>query len=313
MTDKPNYSTEKLPGIDKFLKNTKAKLEDLDDPHKNPYFFENAAPTAEVGMEQVLEKFDSTKGLKKSILNLNRPIGIQPIAISYGQDWSGAPLCIMGQGDYSVITGVSKSRKSFFKSAMMANYIGLMDDGQWPHWKTHREGQKIVIDIDTEQSPHHAQKSFRRVEQLVGGPYKRYFPFSWRRYQPKERLEMLEQLIDRFKDEIGLISIDGYIDLVDDYMDSIEAQALAQKLLTWTDKYKMHITGILHLNPNGEKMIGHMGSTFQRKAGTIIRCSLDPNDMKHSIIEHGAARDEKFDSFSMRIDRGLPVFNETLI
>ena len=79
-----------------------------------------------------------------------------------------------------------------------------------------------------------------------------------------------------------------------------------QKLLTWTDKYKFHITGVLHKNPNGAKMIGHIGSLIERKASSIISLAKSEEDKKKSLVVHERARDEEFNEFEIEINMGLP-------
>jgi hypothetical protein len=260
--------------------------------------------------EEETENFDSLAAMKDSFIDTKKPLGVQPIALSHGQDWSGAPLCVLGVGDYSCITGLSKSKKSFFKSGLIASYIGGNANFYFKHFKSHRKEDKIVIDVDTEQSDYHARRCFKRVDTMVGSRYENYKPFALRKYSPGERLKILETIVEKYKRAIGLICLDGYIDFVDDFNSLTEAGEFLQNLLFWTRDYGCLITGVLHKNPSGTKMIGHIGSLIDRKAGTIISLTSDINDKSISAISHERARDMEFPNLWMKIDKGIPFIVE---
>ena len=262
-------------------------------------------------------ELDKLSDLEKAInfarIELDKPMTLQPMALSYGQDWSGAPLCVLGEGDYSCITGRSKSRKSFFKSALMALYIGGNATNHFPYWTTQRKSEKFVIDIDTEQSRYHAQRSFLRVEQMTGGGrYPKYQAYALRRHTPSERFAMVEKIIETYKSDIGLISIDGYSELIEDTNDNVQSARLSDKLMEWTDKYQFHITGVLHTNPDGQKMRGHIGSNVGRYASSVMKVEAHDTEPR-SVVHHILARDEPFNSFEFEIRQGLPCHIDSQI
>ena len=252
--------------------------------------------------------FDAKSTLNKAEIDLKASLQPQPIAISCGVNWNKEPLCIFGVGDYSAITGVGKSKKSFLKSALMSVYQGQKDDTMWPGWRSHREEGKMIIDIDTEQSDYHAQRAFRRVAKLSGFVDPLYKAYALRKYQPVERMQIIEEIIERYGSKIGLMCIDGYADLITDTNDADQSANLVQKLMTWTDEHKFHITGILHTNPSGDKMRGHLGSDVSRKASTVLKVTAHETDRRRSKVEHVLARDEALDHFEIEINNnGLPM------
>lgn len=261
-------------------------------------------------VEVVGEEFDVNKALKEDFVDLDAPDKEVPILLSYGQDWTGAPLCIFGEGDYSVITGVGNSKKSFLKTALISSYIGGQTN--FGHFQSHRTEDKIVLDIDTEMSERQAKNSFRRVERLVGHRYKNYYPYKLRRRSYTEMLAEIETLIERHGSKLGLVSIDGYADLVSDTNDNVESALLAKKIMGWTDKYQIHITGILHENPNGGKMRGHLGSEMSRKASTILKVEASATVDNESRVFHSKSRDEKFKKFDIYIQDALPRWKNVI-
>ena len=254
--------------------------------------------------EADLGKFDIHQALKDSRIDLDEAYQPQPILLSYGQDYAGNPLCVFGEGDYSVISGVGNSKKTFLKTALMASYIGGQTN--FGYFKSHMREKKMVIDIDTEQSDSRTQIVFRRIEQMVGIRYPYYHCFKLRKYSPQERMMIIEEIIEMYGDKIGLISIDGYADLIDDTNDNVQSAQLAQSVMTWTDKYKFHVTGILHENPDGRKMRGHLGSEMSRKASTIFSVIADPDRDNVSKVYHTKSRDEKIQPFEFEILNGRP-------
>jgi hypothetical protein len=212
---------------------------------------------------------------KEALVDPAEEIKPQPIALSIGYtDYRGTnyPTPFGSYGDFSCIVGASKSKKTFFKSMLEASYIGGQANLFSPSIKGHDTKDKFVISFDTEQSTFHTQRVQRRVLEMVGASYDRYKTFSLRQYSPKERFDFIDWIVfeSDFKDNIGLMSIDGYVDLVTDFNSLEQATGLTEKLLQWTAKGMMHCTGILHKNFGTAKPVGHVGSSVLKKAETVV-------------------------------------------
>lgn len=212
---------------------------------------------------------------KEALVDPAEEIKPQPIALSIGYtDYRGTnyPTPFGSYGDFSCIVGASKSKKTFFKSMLEASYIGGQANLFSPSIKGHNTKDKFVISFDTEQSTFHTQRVQRRVLEMVGASYDRYKTFSLRQYSPKERFDFIDWIVfeSDFKDNIGLMSIDGYVDLVTDFNSLEQATGLTEKLLQWTAKGMMHCTGILHKNFGTAKPVGHVGSSVLKKAETVV-------------------------------------------
>jgi 5S rRNA maturation endonuclease (ribonuclease M5) len=257
--------------------------------------------------------FDSI--YEDSFIDINEKIDYPPIAVSIGFTNYGMekyPNAFATYGNFSCITGQSKSKKTFFKSLILASYIG----GESIKFSSciygHDSKNKLIIDIDTEQSKFHAQKAFKRVMRIVGiSDYKYYKPFALRPYTPKERIEFIEYLIyeSDIKDNIGIISIDGIADLVEDYNDLKETQILIQKLMKWTEEKGIHIVTVLHNNHGTLKPTGHLGTAVLKKAETI--CAIE-NENDISTVTFMYTRNGPINQLKYRIeDNGLPkVFDD---
>mgnify|MGYP001298863361 CR=1 FL=1 len=226
---------------------------------------------------------DFKKIFQEALIDPSEEIKQQPIAISIREsEYKGNlyPIPFGSYGDFSCIVGASKSRKTFFKSMIEAGYIGGKSNILNPSIKGHNTNEKFVVSFDTEQSNFHTQRVQRRVLEMIGSNYDLYKTFSLRQYTPKERFDFIDWVVfeSEFKDKIGLMSIDGFVDLVTDFNSLEQSTGLTEKLLQWTAKGKMHCTGILHKNFGTSKPVGHVGSSILKKAETVVFIEKNDNE-----------------------------------
>jgi len=253
--------------------------------------------------ELILNEVDFSKMFKEALIDASEEIKPQPIALSIGTtEYKGNhyPTPFGSYGDFSCIVGASKSKKTFFKSMIESSYIGGQANLYCPSIKGHDTKDKFVISFDTEQSSFHTQRVQRRVLEMVGANYDRYKTFSLRQYSPKERFDFIDWIVfeSEFKNNIGLMSIDGYVDLVTDFNSLEQATGLTEKLLQWTAKGMMHCTGILHKNFGTAKPVGHVGSSVLKKAETVVFISTD-NDITLAKCEY--SRNIAFNDITFKI------------
>jgi hypothetical protein len=81
---------------------------------------------------------------------------------------------------------------------------------------------------------------------------------------------------------IGLICIDGLLDLVYDINDVREAKAAIHFLKNLSDTYQVGIVGILHQNKGTNFSLGHLGSFASRHAQSEL--SIEKNDSGTSTL-----------------------------
>lgn len=248
---------------------------------------------------------DFKKIFQEALIDPREEIKQQPIAISIREsEYKGNlyPIPFGSYGDFSCIVGASKSRKTFFKSMIEAGYIGGNANILNPSIKGHNSKDKLVISFDTEQSSYHTQRVQRRVLEMIGGNYELYKTFSLRQYTPKERFDFIDWVVfeSEFKNNIGLMSIDGYVDLVTDFNNLEQATGLTEKLLQWTAKGKMHCTGILHKNFGTAKPVGHVGSSVLKKAETVVFIEKNDNE---TIAKCEYSRNIPFESILFDVNK----------
>ena len=248
---------------------------------------------------------DFVKILHDSFIDPSEEIKNQPVAISIGSSQYKDkiyPIPFGSYGDFSCIVGASKSRKTFFKSIIEASYLGGKTNNLCPSFKGHESQDKYVISFDTEQSKYHTQRVQRRVLEMVDmGHLENYKTFALRAYEPKDRLQFIDYIINEseFRNKIGLLSIDGFVDLVTDFNSLEQSSGLTEKLLQWTATKNMHITGILHKNFGTSKPVGHVGSSILKKAETVVFIEKEDNV---SIAKCEYSRNMPFEDIHFQIN-----------
>ena len=247
---------------------------------------------------------------KTSFVDVTARIERQPIALSFGTyDFKGNAYSIPfgSYGDFSCIVGASKSMKTFLKSAMIACYIGGQAQNYFPDMLGHETEGKYILDFDTEQSLFHTQRVSKRICEMVGSNSEYYKPYTLRANEAKHRLQFIEWMImeSEFKNKIGLVSIDGSADLLDNVNDLDVSNQVVQKLMTWTKESNCHLITILHRNHGSMKPTGHLGSAILKKAETVAFVEKDGNDVK---VTPEYTRNYPFEEFTFRLNKNfLPV------
>lgn len=228
----------------------------------------------------------------------------QPIALSLGEtEYKGNfyPIPIGSYGDFSCIVGASKSRKTFVKSLIVAGYLGG-NSNIYSDIIGHNNKDKFVLEFDTEQSQFHTQRVTRRVIEMVGINDNRYKSYSLRQYEPKVRFDFIDYMLfeSEYKNNIGLVSIDGFVDLITDFNSLEQSTQLTEKLLQWTSKVNCHLTGILHKNFGTSKPVGHVGSSILKKAETVMFIDKE-SELTKVTCEY--SRNIPFNEFYFEVDK----------
>lgn len=258
-------------------------------------------------LENIEPEVDFSFINKEADIDLRKEVQRPPIAISIGVDdvaYKGVhyPLRFGTFGNISLIKGEEKSRKSFLKSLIIACAIG----GNSNKYTNGLEvkgyiGNKLIFDIDTEQDKHDSFMASRRVCEIVGFYPENYKAKMLRKYSPKIRLQYLEWLFNEsdYKNDLGLVCIDGFVDLVLDFNSQSESTELVSKLMKWSQERKCHIMGVLHLNPNTDKARGHLGTILQQKCESVV---IIKDEGDYSEVRCQRARGKKFNNFNLKIN-----------
>jgi hypothetical protein len=105
-----------------------------------------------------------------------------------------------------------------------------------------------------------------------------------------------------------LVIVDGISDLMYNTNDIAESDSIVGRLMALSTDYSCHILRVLHTNPDSDKARGHIGSTLQRKAETVL---FVHKVGESSVVEPQFCRNEEFEPFAFIIDEeGLPLLSD---
>lgn len=226
---------------------------------------------------------------------------------------NGQSLPFGSLGDFSLITGKAKSKKTFVVSMILA--AGEAGGALQGKFKSELPPDKRrILWFDTEQSSYHVWKVLKRLAALAKVEVPTNIDvFGLRGFSPKERTEMIQwALIDGNPEmDIGLVIIDGVRDLINDINSPEDATRIATNLLKWTAETGCHIVTVLHQNKGDTNARGHVGTELVNKAETIISVTRDETNKAVSIVSPEDCRDKDFEPFAFSVnDAGLPEILE---
>jgi hypothetical protein len=198
-----------------------------------------------------------------------------------------------GFGMFGLVVGKEKSGKSTLTSVTVASAIAqgapLMN-------MTLDVGDKDIIFLDTEQSNFfyfHTQKKTLKYAGKTDN-YDKYHAFSMKSYSVAERIFLIDKLIEHFSN-LGLLIIDGVLDLCDNFNNEEKSKATIDHILRWRDTSNALILGILHIGKGQyNNMLGHLGGYASRKCDFAIE--VIPND--EEMTTHVRPRLSRFQPFT---------------
>jgi hypothetical protein len=248
------------------------------------------------------QDFDYKKMYAECFVDLDKAIDKPEIILGIGyHDFKGEMYLNPTHtiGELSAIIAPQKSKKTFYKRATIACYIGGKAQHYFPSMVSCRQGDPYILDFDTEQGKYYAQRSFRGVQEMVGSVYKNYLPFGLKNLTDDERVLFIDAVVNdpRYKGKIGLICIDGIADLCMNTNDIEKSKTIAQKIMQWNEG--CHIIGVIHKTFEKDKATGHLGTFIQKKAETTIFLSITDNETKNSPVKvtQKDSRGAPFDPF----------------
>lgn len=270
----------------------------IDENKDNDFFTENI-------------EINTKSKVEENIINCRIDIHekLQPPPISMYIKNDNEEIAMFTKGNFSIVTGPPKARKTFLLSMLMATSI----KGQFSIFRTATKGVNILF--DTEQSKYKTQQITKRICNLSESFNTDNFQvYSLRTLNPLERLELIEKVLNE-TENINYVAIDGIIDLDTDLILNVEqAQNIVFKLMQWTEKHNIHISCVLHFNKTSNTLTGHLGTFSQRKADAIIQVTKSKDNENITIVEATDTREKSFKPFAFSVDeKGLPYILEDFV
>jgi hypothetical protein len=212
-------------------------------------------------------------------------------------------------GDFSMVQGKAKSKKSFFVAMLVA---ACLNNNKPLYNKINpilSASRRNIVVFDTEQAKYDVQLFNQRVMAIGGLPGKPYPYLDYyhlKRYDTAQRMGVIEHTLYNTPG-IVLAVIDGVRDLITDINDPQQATFIADKLMKWVDELNIHIVVVLHENKGDTNARGHVGTELTNKAETVVSINKSKINPEISTVVAEQTRGTEFKDFAFLINAlGLP-------
>ncbi len=139
---------------------------------------------------------------------------------------------------------------------------------------------KKILWIDTEQPKPVFQRTMRNICHQAGTDDSNLIAWWGTEHDARDRLAVVNMLVEKHKEEIGLVVIDGYRDIVVDINDNTEATSLIQHVMKWRSITGAIICGIIHVNEGSMKLRGTIGTELTNKSDAIAIVRKGDDNLK---------------------------------
>ncbi len=216
------------------------------------------------------------------------------------------PVCsiegnkILSLGNVIVVAGKPKAGKSAACQSVLSGSIATDSDKHNDCFlgidTVHVPTGKMVLHFDTEQSLADYSKKLKSALWLAGynDNAAQLESYHLLEYSPWERLRYIEHLIDYHalvSDGVYLVIIDGVADLVKSVNDEEACNEVVNTLHRVATEHNAAVLVVLHLNPDGGKTRGHLGSQLDRKAESVLNieregeiCVINPKLCRNANV-----------------------------
>lgn len=232
-------------------------------------------PAAKKNQKNLDIKIPDTINIDSYLVDLDKPV-TQEIIFKIDNK------IVLTYGSLMILTGKPKARKTTFLHAFIASAI--LNNCTWSINSSLKQDKNLIILLDTEQSMYDLHQSLNRLQNTINcklSTCNNFKAYSARSLDVLQIIELIKTICNN-NSNVGLICIDGLLDLVNDINDVREAKAAIQFLKQTCDTYNVGIIGILHQNKGTNFSLGHLGSFASRHAQSEL--SIEKNDTGTSTL-----------------------------
>ncbi len=254
------------------------------------------------------DKMTTEEIIKESRVDISEMLELPPVCLEIISNNSNSIIATIG--NFSVIIGKAKSKKTFLTSLLVSALLRNDNTNSMVRGILPSDKKKVIF-FDTEQSREKVAEIQRRILQLAEiSKTEDFIIHSLRKYSTNQRIDVIKEIIYNTPD-LGVIIIDGIRDLVFDINNSQEAVETTGNLMKWTEELNIHCMCVIHQNKGDNNARGHLGTELVNKGETIISVTKDDKEKSISIVEPEQCREKEFEPFAIRIDDNkIPYIDE---
>lgn len=205
-------------------------------------------------------------------------------------------------GNIMAICAEMKNGKTWL---MLSLAVALLK-GKWGDVTRTGENIPRVLWFDTEQDKYDTMLILRRIHQMCGWDYnmdhEEFQVYNLRSIRFDKRKQAILDAIRYLKPTI--VFVDGIRDLVQSVNEEQECYDLINEFMGITSECHCSIWSVLHVNPNSEKMRGHLGTELGNKTTDVFNVKKEKDKNTGNItfsVEQVAARHRDVDGWKFAI------------
>lgn len=212
-------------------------------------------------------------------------------------------------GDYSLITGRPKAGKTKYLAGAMAAAISRKEvfgmKIKLP------DNKRRVVHFDTEQGRRSHFNLLQLVTTLAEMPMPVFFDSYHCRQDSADKIMLMIDYYLKTHPDTGLLYIDGLLDLIANFNDVLDSKRLVDWLKRITEANNIHVTAIVHRSMSVDKSIGHLGSTLDRAAQSVLIVEKN-KETKQYILKAEYLRDgDEFTPIAIYYNKQLEIWERT--
>lgn len=218
------------------------------------------------------------------VIDYKNPPVQPPATISINEQTAATP------GDLVCITGGAGTGKSNYAAGLFSGALNTTCkeiDTLGAEIAPNKE-KKALLYFDTEQSEYQSYLNLKRLTDRVQAnhPPEEMMMASLCKIERKKRMEVIQTCMRACNERwngIHLVVIDGLADLVSSANEEAESIQLIEQLQMLAQSYRTVIAGVVHTAGIQDKVRGHLGSEFTRKASAVISIEKDKKEGRSAV------------------------------
>jgi RecA-family ATPase len=172
-------------------------------------------------------------------------------------------------GNFIALSGLAKSGKSLFISAILSSHISKRECLTFKLF-SYPEKNKIAL-FDTEQSQFDFNRTVKRIKTFTGQEkiFKTFDAFMCNQESALDILRLIHSYL-KSTENVGILIIDGILDCIDNFNDEGASKRLTRLLKKWASRYDCLIITVMHTSKQSGHTLGHYGSASDRYAQSTL-------------------------------------------
>jgi archaellum biogenesis ATPase FlaH len=206
-------------------------------------------------------------------------------------------------GNWITLTGLPKTGKSFFLSAITASAFTPLDIfGMKLNLPVNR---KKICYLDTESSEYDMYRQMERIRKFIRIDRlpSKLDAFNVREDNNIVILSYITAYLD-INPDCSVLIADGILDLIINYNDETESRRLIQFFKMITKKYNILVITVLHLGKKDNHTLGTLGSASDRYAQSTLVIEKNKENQTFTIQSRFMRSDLDFDPIAIQFYDG---------